>query len=184
MDDRTAAADVRVEPLIAAAALATRVDELAEAIGETMPADLVLVGILTGSFVLVADLVRALDRRGMCPEVRFLQLASYGLGTVSSGEVQVLGSLAGRFEQRHVLVVDDIQDTGRTLAVATRILRDRGAGSVKSCALLDKPSRREVDFRADFVGFEIPDVFVVGYGIDYAERFRHLPYVGRVVTVA
>ena len=181
MDGAMGEAEVAVEPMFAAAALATRVDELSEAIAAVMPRDLVLVGILTGSFVFVADLVRALDRRGVRPEVRFLQLSSYGVGTVSSGEVQVLGSLAGRFEGRHVLVVDDIQDTGRTLAVASRILLDRGAATVRACALLDKPSRREVDFRADFVGFEIPDVFVVGYGIDYAERYRHLPYVGRVV---
>lgn len=176
--------DVDVQPLIAAAALARRVDELSEEIAAALPPDLVVVGILTGSFVFVADLVRALDRQGAQPEVRFLQLASYGLGTVSSGEVQVVGSLAGRFEGRHVLVVDDIQDTGRTLAVATRILNDRGAAAVRSCALLDKPARREVDFQADFVGFAIPDVFVVGYGIDYAERYRHLPYVGRVTTPA
>jgi hypoxanthine phosphoribosyltransferase len=184
MQDTTAAAEVRVEPLLAAAALTTRVDELAEAIAKVMPRDMVLVGILTGSFVFVADLVRALDRKGLRPEVRFLQLASYGVGTVSTGEVQVLGSLVGRFEGRDVLVVDDIQDTGRTLAVATRILRDRGAATVRSCALLDKPARREVEFQADFVGFEIPDVFVVGYGIDYAERFRHLPYVGQVIADA
>ncbi|MFW5680581.1 MAG: hypoxanthine phosphoribosyltransferase [Pseudomonadota bacterium] len=182
MAPATTPAPPEVEPMIAGSALTTRVDELALEIAGVMPADCIVVGILTGSFVFVADLVRALDRHGLGPEVRFLQLASYGMGTESTGEVQVLGSLAGRFEGREVLVVDDIQDTGHTLAVASRILLDRGAARVRTCALLDKPSRRAVEFQADFVGFTIPDVFVVGYGIDYAERYRHLPFIGAVRT--
>ncbi|TVQ32525.1 MAG: hypoxanthine phosphoribosyltransferase [Geminicoccaceae bacterium] len=171
---------IDVEPLIAGSALQRRIDELAEAIAKDMPPTMVVVGILTGSFVFVADLVRALDRHGLAPDVRFVQLASYFDGTESTGEVQVLGSLSGSFEGRAVLVVDDIQDTGRTLAMAKRILEDRGAKHVRTCALLDKPSRRVLEFQADYVGFTIPDVFVVGYGIDYAERFRHLPYIGQI----
>ncbi|MEO1090087.1 MAG: hypoxanthine phosphoribosyltransferase [Pseudomonadota bacterium] len=173
-----------VEVLFDAGTLARRVDGLADETARLMPETFTVVGILTGSFVFVADFVRALDRRGLKPKVTFLQLSSYGLGSTSSGEVQVVGSLSGEFTGEPVLVVDDIQDTGRTLAVATRILSDRGAEPVRTCALLDKPSRREVAFQADLVGFTIPDVFVVGYGIDYADRWRHLPYVGKVPTTS
>jgi len=173
-------ADAEVEKLFAAEAVATRVEELADAIRAAMPADFTLVGILTGSFVFMADLVRALDRAGARPRVEFMRLASYGMGTSSRGEVQVLSGLQGRFQGEAVVIVDDIQDTGRTLKVARHILEDLGAGPILTCALLDKPERREVDFQADLIGFRIPDVFVVGYGIDWAERYRHLPYIGKV----
>jgi len=171
-----------VEQLFAPETVAARVDEMAAEIVGTMPASFTLVGILTGAFVFVADLLRALDRRGARPKVEFMRLASYGMGTTSAGEVQVLSGLEGRFQGEPVVIVDDIQDTGRTLMVAKRLLDDRGAAPVLTCALLDKPERREVDFQADLVGFKIPDVFVVGYGIDWAERFRHLSYIGKVRT--
>ncbi len=169
-----------VQTLFTADRVAARVDEMAGEIKRAMPAEFTLVGILTGSFVFVADLVRALDREGAAPKVEFMRLASYGMGTTSAGEVQVLSGLSGRFQGEPVVIVDDIQDTGRTLKVAKRILDDLGAAPVYTCALLDKPERREVDFQADLIGFTIPDVFVVGYGIDWAERLRHLPFIGRV----
>ncbi len=171
---------VNVEPLIAEGALTARVEELAIELAEILPRQVVVVGVLTGSFVFVADLVRALDRQDVRPEVRFVQLASYGNATESTGDVQVLGLPEGSFEGLDVLLVDDIQDTGHTLEAATRILKERGAASVRSCVLLDKPSRRQVAYAPDMVGFTIPDVFVVGYGIDYAGLYRHLPYVGKV----
>lgn len=169
-----------VVPLFAAETIARRVEELAAAIAATLPPELTLVGLLKGAFVFTADLVRALDRAGMRPRVEFLQVSSYGLGTESSGTVKVIGEMPGSIGGRDVLLVDDIQDTGRTLAWTRALLLEHGAARVWTCALLDKPSRRVVESRLDFVGFEIPDVFVVGYGIDWAERFRHLPWIGRV----
>ena len=155
-----------VEQLFAPETVAARVDEMAADIARAMPESFTLVGILTGAFVFVADLLRALDRQGARPKVEFMRLASYGMGTSSAGEVQVLSGLEGRFHGEPVVIVDDIQDTGRTLKVAKRILEDHGAAPIYTCALLDKPERREVDFQADLIGFTIPDVFVVGYGID------------------
>ena len=170
----------RVSPLFEAPAIARRVEELAQAIAAALPAEFTLVGLLKGAFVFTADLVRALDRAGMRPRVEFLQVSSYGLGTESSGTVKVIGAMPGAIAGQNVLLVDDIQDTGRTLAYTAALLLEHGAARVWTCALLDKPSRRVVDSRLDFVGFEIPDVFVVGYGIDWAERYRHLPWIGRV----
>ncbi len=169
-----------VRPLFAAEEIARRVDELGRAVAATLPAELTVVGLLKGAFVFTADLVRALDRAGMRPRVEFLQVSSYGLGTESSGAVKVIGQMPGSIGGQNVLLVDDIQDTGRTLAYTRELLLQHGAARVWTCALLDKPSRRVVDLRLDFVGFEIPDVFVVGYGIDWAERYRHLPWIGRV----
>jgi hypoxanthine phosphoribosyltransferase len=172
--------DHPVTRLFDAETIARRVDELAIAIAATLPAEFTLVGLLKGAFVFTADLVRALDRAGMKPRVEFLQVSSYGLGTESSGKVKVIGEMPGSIAGRPVLLVDDIQDTGRTLLFTRDLLLQHGASRVWTCALLDKPSRRVVDMQPDFVGFEIPDLFVVGYGIDWAERFRHLPWIGAV----
>jgi len=170
----------QVAVLFDADTIASRVRGLAEQIRERLPEDLVVVGLLKGAFVFVADLVRALDAVGLRPRVEFLQVSSYGLSKESSGNVKVIGGMPGTIEGRTVLLVDDIQDTGRTLAFTKKLLEDQGATRVWTCALLDKPSRRVVDIEADMVGFTIPDVFVVGYGIDYAEQWRHLPFIGRV----
>ncbi len=156
-----------------------RVGELARDIAAALPRDLTIVGLLTGSFVFVADLVRGLDRLGLTPRVGFMRLSSYGQGRESSREVRLTGEVpdvAGRV----VLLVDDIVDTGRTQAFARDSLLGRGAARVAACMLLDKPSRREVAVTTEFVGFSIPDVFVVGYGIDYADQYRHLPYIGTI----
>jgi len=133
-----------------------------------------IVGVLVGSFVFVADLVRQLD---FPLEVAFVSASSYGEDTVASELVLEL-DLATEVVGRHLLVVDDVLDTGRTVSKLTEMFVDRGAASVRTCCVLDKPSRREVSFEADFVGLEIPDQFVVGYGLDYAQSYRNLPFVG------
>ena len=174
------APEERVVPLFSAAEIGSRIDELAVAIADIVPRDVTVVGLLKGSFMFAADLVRALDRHGLAPYVEFLQVSSYGLDTESSGRVKVIGGMPETAAGKDVLLIDDIQDTGRTLAFTADLLRSNGARKVWSAALLDKPSRRVVPFDVDFIGFEIEDVFVVGYGIDYAERYRHLPFIGRV----
>ena len=128
----------------------------------------------------MADLARALERAGVRPQIEFMRLASYGQKKESSGEVQLLADAPRDFEGRPVVVVDDIVDTGLSMAYGRKLLVERNASAVYTCALLDKPSRRNVDIVVDFVGFTIPDVFVVGYGIDFAEQYRYLPYIGKV----
>jgi len=160
--------------------ISARVEELARAAALRLPDSFVVVGLLLGSFVFVADLVRALYRSGCNPRVEFIRLGSYGIGRESSGNVRLIGvpdlDLAGRA----VLLVDDIVDTGRTLLYARDLLRGRQASGIYTCALVDKPSRREVPIEVDFVGFTIPDVFVAGYGIDCAHEYRHLPFIAKV----
>jgi hypoxanthine phosphoribosyltransferase len=170
-----------VSLLFDAGQIAQRVDELAQAIRQRVGGpDLALVGILKGSFMFMADLARALDRAGARPQIEFMRLASYGQKKESSGEVLLLADAPRDFEGRPVVVVDDIVDTGLSMDYGRKLLAERNVGAVHTCALLDKPSRRNVDVAVDFVGFTIPDVFVVGYGIDYAEQFRYLPYIGKV----
>ncbi|MDF1585765.1 hypoxanthine phosphoribosyltransferase [Geminicoccaceae bacterium 1502E] len=172
--------DEQVKVLFSEQEVAARVQELAREIAARMPREFTLVGLLKGAFVFTADLVRALDREGCRPRVEFLQVSSYGTGTESSGRVKVIGGMPGSIEGQEVLLVDDIQDTGRTLAFTRQMLLDNGAARAMTCALLDKPSRRVVEIEPDLTGFVIDDVFVVGYGIDYAERYRHLPFIGKV----
>ena len=164
--------------IFSAAEIAARVDALAAEIVRTIPAEFVIVALLKGAAVFVADLVRALDRAGARPEIEFMQLSSYGLAKESSGVVQLLGDISAGLAGRPVLLVDDIVDTGRTIAYAAAQLRRRGIGDLWTCALLDKLQRREIEVAIDFVGFSIGDVFAVGYGIDYAEKYRYLPYIG------
>lgn len=168
-----------IDQMISAKAIAARIEELVDEIhNEFTDTDkLVVVGLLRGSFVFIADLVRELD---LPVEVDFLEASSYGDSMESSREVRILKDLRGAIEARDVLVVEDIVDTGHTLNHVTQLLKSRGPARLKSIALLDKPSRREVDFKADWTGFEIPDEFVVGYGIDFAQRNRNLPYIGKV----
>ena len=168
-----------IDQMISAKAIAARIEALAREIeAEFQGTDkLVVVGLLRGSFVFIADLVRELD---LPIEVDFLEASSYGDSTESSREVRILKDLRGAIEARDVLVVEDIVDTGHTLNHVTQLLESRNPKRLKSIALLDKPSRREVDFRSDWIGFEIPDEFVVGYGIDYAQRNRNLPFIGKV----
>jgi hypoxanthine phosphoribosyltransferase len=180
LDDEETAVSPSVSKLFDEAEIAVRVEALAGEIVRTMGPEFVVIGVLKGSFVFLADLVRALARAGATPNVEFMRLASYGQKKESSGEVLLLGDVPRDFEGRAVLLVDDIVDTGLSMAYGKRLLTERHASRVRTCALLDKPSRRQVDVAIDFVGFEIPDVFVVGYGIDYAEQYRYLPYIGKV----
>jgi hypoxanthine phosphoribosyltransferase len=166
--------------LFSAAEIAARVDALAAEIARTILPDFVMVGLLKGAAVFLADLVRALDRAGARPEIEFMRLSSYGLAKESSGAVRLLGDVPADLAGRPILLVDDIVDTGRSIAYAAAQLRRGGIGNLWTCALLDKPQRREVEVAIDFVGFSIGDVFVVGYGTDYAEKYRHLPYIGVV----
>lgn len=168
-----------VDVLISAKAIAARVEALAREISAHY-ADtdkLVVVGLLRGSFIFIADLVREID---LPVEVDFMEASSYGNSTVSSREVRILKDLRGEIAGRDVLVVEDIVDTGYTLKHVLEILRTRHPRRIEVCALLNKPSRRETDVQAKWVGFDIPDKFVVGYGIDYAQRNRNLPHIGAV----
>jgi hypoxanthine phosphoribosyltransferase len=160
--------------------IARRVEALAAEIAKVLPREVVLVVVLKGAFVFAADLMRALDRAGLILRVDFMRLSSYGNSTESSGMVRAVGPIPDDVSGRDVLLVDDIVDTGRSLAAARSLLLERGAAAVSNCVLLDKPSRREVEVEPDFVGFTIDDVFVVGYGIDFAEQHRHLPYIGTI----
>ena len=157
-----------------------RVEGLALDIVDKVGQDFTVIGVLKGAFVFMADLVRALDRAGATPRIELMRLSSYGRGMTTSGEVKLIGNTPDDFEGKPVVLVDDIVDTGLSMSYGKELLAGRNAQKVWTCALLDKPSRRKVDIKADFVGFEIEDVFVVGYGIDYAERFRHLPFIGLV----
>ena len=166
--------------LFTAVEIAARVDALAMEIAGRIPADFVMVGLLKSAAVFVADLARALDRAGARPEIEFIRLSSYGLAKESSGAVQLLGEILASLAGRPVLLVDDIVDTGRSIAYAATRLRERGIGNLWTCALLDKPQRREIEVAIDFIGFSIGNVFVAGYGTDYAGKYRHLPYIGVV----
>jgi hypoxanthine phosphoribosyltransferase len=167
--------------LIGEAEIAARVDALAREVAAVLPADLVAVVILKGSFVFAADLIRALVRTGLAPTVDFMTLASYGEGTESSGQIRFARDLTEPVTGRRVLLVDDIFESGRTLAFARETLLSRGAAEVRSCVLLEKPGKRAVALAPDHVGFTIPDRFVVGYGLDLAHAYRGLPYIGVVV---
>mgnify|MGYP006291413029 CR=1 FL=1 len=134
-----------------------------------------LVCVLKGAFMFLADLSRNLDLRH---EVDFMEVSSYGAGTESSGVVRILLDLERNIEGRNVLIVEDIIDSGRTLQYITRNLGTRNPASLRICTLLSKPARREIDVPVDWIGFEIPDEFVIGYGLDYAEEYRNLPFIG------
>ncbi|MDU8929696.1 hypoxanthine phosphoribosyltransferase [Alisedimentitalea sp. MJ-SS2] len=171
--------DYEIDEMISAKTIAARIEDLAREIREEFSGTdkLVVVGLLRGSFVFIADLVRELD---MPVEVDFLEASSYGDAMESSREVRILKDIRGQIEGRDVLVVEDIVDTGYTLEHVVHLLESRGPRKLRTIALLDKPSRREAEIRADWIGFEIPDEFVVGYGIDFAQRNRNLPFIGKV----
>jgi len=168
-----------IDQLISAKAIAARVEALAREITAHFHGTdkLVIVGLLRGSFVFIADLVREIE---LPVEVDFLEASSYGDAMHTSREVRILKDLRGEIAGRDVLLVEDIVDTGFTLHHVIHLLKAREPRRLKVCALLDKPSRREVDIRATWTGFEIPDRFVVGYGIDYGQRNRNLPHIGAV----
>jgi hypoxanthine phosphoribosyltransferase len=169
-----------IRVLFDAPAIAARNAEMAEEIRKAGYADLLVVSILKGSFVFAADLIRALHPAGLAPEVEFLSLSSYRTGTVSSGEVTVVRDIDSDVTGRDVLLVDDILESGRTLAFAKEMMIARGARRVGIAVLLEKPGKRARAVDADHVGFICPDLFVVGYGMDVAHAFRELPFVGVV----
>ncbi|MGA2043854.1 MAG: hypoxanthine phosphoribosyltransferase [Roseiarcus sp.] len=171
----------QVRVLYDEAAIARRIEGLATEIAAADPKDLLVVAVLKGSFMFAADLIRALHRVGLEPHVEFIHLSSYLEGTVSSGVVRILRDIESSVRDRDVLLVDDILESGRTLAFAKDLVTARGARRVMVCTMLEKPGKRAVQIEADFVGFISPDVFVVGYGMDVAHSYRELPFIGRVV---
>jgi hypoxanthine phosphoribosyltransferase len=169
-----------IRVLYDAETIAHRNAEIARDIATAGYVDLLVVSILKGSFVFAADLIRALHDAGLSPEVEFLSLSSYRAGTVSSGEVAVLRDIDSDVAGRDVLLIDDILESGRTVAFAKKMMVDRGARRVGVAVLLEKPGKRAKPIEADHVGFICPDLFVVGYGMDVAHAFRELPFVGVV----
>ncbi len=157
-------------------AIQKRVEELGRQITRDYEGkELVLVGILKGAVVFFSDLIRHVE---LPMSMDFMAISSYGNATKSAGVVRILKDLDKDIVGKHIIIVEDIVDSGLTLSFLKENLVSRGAASLRICALLDKPERRKVDIKADYQGFTIPDAFVVGYGLDYAERYRNLPYIG------
>ena len=171
-----------IEVMISEQDVQARVNELGKQITEHYKGseNLVMVGLLRGSFVFMADLARAIE---LPHEVDFMTASSYGNTMLSSRDVRILKDLDDDIKGKDVLLVEDIIDTGNTLNKVREILSLREPNSINICTLLDKPERREVDVDVKWVGFAIPDEFVVGVGIDYAQKYRHLPYIGKVVPI-
>ncbi len=169
-----------IRVLYDAETIARRNAEMAREIAAAGYVDLLVVSILKGSFVFAADLIRALHDAGLSPEVEFLSLSSYRTGTVSTGEVAVLRDVDSDVAGRDVLLIDDILESGRTVAFAKKMMTERQARRVGVAVLLEKPGKRVQPIEADHVGFVCPDLFVVGYGMDVAHAFRELPFVGVV----
>jgi len=169
----------RIVTMIDKEEIAARVRELGATIAkEYKDRNLVLVVVLKGSFIFAADLCRAIDMQNL--RIDFLGVRSYGEGTESSGVVQITQDLSKPIAGEDVLIVEDIVDTGLTIAHLMDLFRTRAPRSVKVCALLHKPARARVEVKVDYLGFTIEDKFVVGYGLDFAERYRNLPYIGVV----
>lgn len=166
----------RIYPLLTYPQIQERTAELgAQLAADYAGKDLVVIGLLNGVYQFFADLTRHTD---LDFEVTFMQVASYGGGTQSTGEVKILHDLDRSIRGRHALIVEDIVDTGLTLNKVRKLLMDREPASLKTCSLLDKPSRRRVEVPVEYVGFTIEDHFVVGYGLDLDGKYRNLPYVG------
>ena len=166
--------------LISKEEIAKRIDELAaEITADFGDKPLVLIGILKGSIMLMADLARKLEQDVI---MDFMDVSSYGDSDTSSGEIKILKDLEYPIEGKNVIIIEDIVDTGTTMNYLLKYLRAKNPASLKLCALLDKPENRKFDVKTDYIGFEIPNKFVVGYGLDYAQKYRTLPYIGCVDT--
>lgn len=164
------------EILLTSDEIQKRVEELGEKItNDYKGKDLMLIGILKGAVMFMSDLCKYIK---IPITIDFMAVSSYGKSTQSSGVVRIIKDLDASIEGKDILVVEDIIDSGLTLSYLTNNLKSRGANSVKICTLLDKPERRSVDVKVDYIGFKIPDAFVVGYGLDFAEKYRNLPYIG------
>ncbi len=168
----------RVEVLFNKEKIKSRVIELAAKIEEDYSGDVFVIGILKGACVFASDLIREIDRN---IQLDFISVSSYGKNTTTSGVVKLIKDLDNDIQGKDVIIVEDIVDTGLTLAYLKKLLTQRKPKSIKICTLLDKKCRRESEVSIDYVGFEIDDFFVVGYGIDYAEKYRNLPYIGHVI---
>jgi len=166
--------------LITEEEIRARTLELAVEMARTLPEDMLIVALLRGSFIFAADLLRALHSVGARPQVDFMTLSSYGASLTSSGNITVHRDIAEEVGGRHILLLDDILESGRTLTFAYQELLKRGAKDISIAVLLEKPGKRApgIAVKADFVGFTIPDKFVVGYGLDCANYFRELPFIG------
>ena len=167
------------EILLSEARIQKRVQEIAGDIRRDYPDDLHVVAVLKGAFIFLSDLARHIPGH---VSLDFMAVSSYAKGTTSSGEVKMVKDLDTALDGRNVVIVEDIVDTGLTLNYLQEILRKRNPKSLRTACLLSKPSRRKVDVAVDYIGFSIEDRFVVGYGLDYAERYRHLPYIGVVTS--
>ena len=172
--------DKKIEVLFSAEDIARRITEIAEDVALSELKNILVVSILKGSFVFAADLIRAFHRAGMAPEVEFISVSSYGAGT-EAGKLRLLRDVESDVSGRDIILIDDILESGNTLKFTRDLMLERGAYRVAIIALLDKSVRRRAEIEADFVGFECPDKFVVGYGMDVGHAFRELPFVG-VVT--
>jgi len=168
-----------MQTLISAEQIEIRVGQMAREIRADHPDGVHFVCVLKGAFVFLSDLSRAMEGE---VTLDFMAVSSYGSSTKSSGQVQVLKDLGAAIEGRDVVIVEDIVDTGLTLTYLQDILRARSPRNLRTACLLSKPSRRKVDVKVEYIGFTIEDRFVVGYGLDYAERYRHLPYIGIVTS--
>lgn len=176
--------NANVTPLITEEQLRERMESLAKEIAAGVEKEVMVISLLKGSFMFTADLIRSLHRAGVRAQMDFMTLSSYGKGTESSGKVVMKSPLSEEVEGKDVLVVDDILESGRTLQFAKEELTRLGAKSVKVAVLLEKPGKLAVEMEPEFIGFTIPDKFVVGYGLDYANYYRELPFVGVVTNAA
>lgn len=169
----------RIETLISRAEVEKRIKELAKKIeSEYKDKDFICVGLLKGSVIFLSDLIKEID---IPLQIDFMNVSSYGNETTTSGNVKVLKDTDLDVSGKDVLIIEDIIDTGITLEYVLAMFKAKGVSSVKVCTLLSKPERRKVEVFVDYIGFEIPDKFVVGYGLDYAQKYRNLPYIGAVV---
>ncbi len=169
----------KIEVLFSPEEIAKRTGELAEEIALSDLRDILVISVLKGSFVFAADLIRAFHRAGLAPEVEFISISSYGAGT-ESGEIKLLQDIKTEVSGRDVILIDDILESGNTMQYTRNLMLERGANKVAIITLLDKSVRRKAKIEADYVGFECPDKFVVGYGMDVGHAFRELPFVGIV----
>lgn len=169
---------VRIKTLFDEASIAGRNEAMAREIVAAKPHNLLVIAVLKGSFMFAADLIRALHRAGLSPQVEFITLSSYKKALTSSGTVTIVKDIDSDVVGRDVLLLDDILESGRTLAFAKDLLTARGAKRVMTAVLLEKPEKRAATITPDFVGYTCPDLFVVGYGMDAAHQFRQLPYIG------
>jgi hypoxanthine phosphoribosyltransferase len=169
----------QLEILLSREAIQKRVEELALEIRRDFPDDLHVIAVLKGAFIFLSDLVRYMPGH---VSLDFMAVSSYAKGTTSSGEVRLLKDLDTTLDGRNVIIVEDIVDTGLTLTYLQEILRARNPKSLRTACLLSKPSRRKVDVKVEYIGFTIEDRFVVGYGLDFAERYRNLPYIGVIAA--